>query len=159
MANVFIDHLYTPLGTTSNYSATTHFHTLHAKFSPTCNVFTSRCPLVNTPELNYLITAAMFSASLAELDLNCLYRHISSDSLIFVETCSLRRCVATDAVRGSVYRAVPQKRTLITESPLSNGSIRHFINDPFIRFTTERFGTRPETNTTTAQKTVQEKSH
>jgi hypothetical protein len=43
----FIDHLYTKLETTSNYSATANLHTLqittaHAKSFPACCVFTSR---------------------------------------------------------------------------------------------------------------------
>jgi hypothetical protein len=45
--NGFIDHLYTPLGTTSNYSATADLHTLQittapAKPFPACYVLTSR---------------------------------------------------------------------------------------------------------------------
>jgi hypothetical protein len=43
----FIDHLYTRLGTTSNYSAADNLHnsqttTAHAKPFPACCVFTSR---------------------------------------------------------------------------------------------------------------------
>jgi hypothetical protein len=43
----FIDHLYTRLGTTCNYSATANLHTLqntvaNTKSSPTCSVFNSR---------------------------------------------------------------------------------------------------------------------
>jgi hypothetical protein len=47
LENGFIDHLYTPLGTTSNYSATANFHnsqttTAPAKPFPACCVFTTR---------------------------------------------------------------------------------------------------------------------
>jgi hypothetical protein len=47
LANGFIDHLYTQLGTTSNYSATANLHTLQittaiAKPFPACCIFTSR---------------------------------------------------------------------------------------------------------------------
>jgi hypothetical protein len=43
-----IDHLYTQLVTTSNYSAIANFHTLqitsvHAKYFSVCNVFASSC--------------------------------------------------------------------------------------------------------------------
>jgi hypothetical protein len=43
----FIDHLYTPLGTTSNYSATANLHnsqnaTAPEKLLPACCAFTSR---------------------------------------------------------------------------------------------------------------------
>jgi hypothetical protein len=40
----FIDHLYTRLGTTSNYSATANLHNLQirAKHFPACWLFTSR---------------------------------------------------------------------------------------------------------------------
>jgi hypothetical protein len=43
----FIDNLYTPLGTTSNYNAVANLHnsqitTAHAKIFPACCVFTSR---------------------------------------------------------------------------------------------------------------------
>jgi hypothetical protein len=54
----FIDHLYTPLGTTSNYSAIADLHSyksLHAKSSPACSVFNSR----------FLVTAYNSGYSLA----------------------------------------------------------------------------------------------
>jgi hypothetical protein len=46
LVNWFIDTLYTPLGTTSNYIATSNLHTLqitttNIKSSPACNVFNS----------------------------------------------------------------------------------------------------------------------
>jgi hypothetical protein len=44
--NVFIVRLYTRPGTTRNYNAVAYLHTyksLHAKSSPACSVFTSRC--------------------------------------------------------------------------------------------------------------------
>jgi hypothetical protein len=95
LANGFIDHLYTPLGTTSNYSAIPNLHILQitaapAKSSPACSVSNSRSlatpannwdssatraqvvssqpPVQNSHQLSTELQRPLFLASLAELN-------------------------------------------------------------------------------------------
>jgi hypothetical protein len=61
----FIDHLYTQLGTTSNYSALANIHhsqitTAHAKYFPARSVFTSSC-LVTASNNGYSSASALWS--------------------------------------------------------------------------------------------------
>jgi hypothetical protein len=61
--NEFIDHLYTRLGTTSNYSATANLHalkSLHSKSSPALSVFTSRCS-VTAPNIGNALDSVLTS--------------------------------------------------------------------------------------------------
>jgi hypothetical protein len=62
----FVDHLYTRLGTSSNYSATANLHALqmttaHAKSLPACCVFTSRSLVTATNSGGSSASALKFS--------------------------------------------------------------------------------------------------
>jgi hypothetical protein len=143
LENGFIDHLYTRLGTTSNYS-TTSISTIHKSLQHPLRLFQ---PAVSSPAIPWqqLLTVEIlqlhaFKSSLHrppyrtyyQLTLSLAYNisaqttqktrisHCCSPTIALLRIC----CLAMERI----YQAVAQKRSLFTESPRSNGSIRHNIN-------------------------------
>jgi hypothetical protein len=135
--NGFIDHLYTRLVITSNYSATANLHnsqiiTARDKPIPACSVFTSLslATASNSGHSSASRAQVLFSHPPVQFSTNNWLNPLLLTSwdgphrntpfptviLLLCKYSLLRECV---------YRAVAQKRSLFTEPQLSNGFIRH----------------------------------
>jgi hypothetical protein len=135
--NRFIDYLHTPLGTTNNYSATTSLHnpqivTAPDKSFPVCCVFTSRslATACNSGDSSTSRVQVLSSQPPVQKTLNWLCplltsRHAPRRNTSFPAVTLL--LLAHSLPRERVFRTVSQKLSLFTESPLSNGSIRHIV--------------------------------
>jgi hypothetical protein len=138
LVNAFIDHLFTPPRTTSNYSAITNLHTLRittAVAEPQSFIkFPSRCLVraLNIGDSSAFVLTPLLSGEYPTTDFTApavmviTSRHGPHTKLLSIVA------FASVAV-VSVYRAVAQKRSLFTASPLSNGSIRHNMDWKYLR--------------------------
>jgi hypothetical protein len=131
----FSDHLYTPLMSTSNYSAT--IFTIHKSPQHTLSLLQ---PAVSSPAVPWqrLLIVEIFQLHMLKSSLHKLpYRTDLVAPIFFLTTLRHGPCRNTSfptvtlllrtysLQRERVCRAVAQKWVLSTESSLSNGSIRH----------------------------------
>jgi hypothetical protein len=136
LVNGFIDHLYSRLGNTSNYSATANLHNSHITIAPAKPfqpaVSSSAIPWQRllTVEILQLHALRSYLHSLPcrtakQLTLSLAYNILDGPRRNTPFRTITLRLRSYSLQREGVYRAVAQKLSLFTELCLSNGSIRH----------------------------------